>query len=217
MRERSVPPKGEIASSGTGSERAQGRERLPTGSPGLQRSVPEEAVHREGRCAAPGEASPTKGWRCVPSPQAPVANRAAFSAATSDPRAASGVLVARLCGVLPVRLRARSCACPPRLGSPLSRDETLPGTGPLQRYSNAGISREWFPGCRLPCGGHPGDRLSEGGVVLVVRLRVHRQCPQTLGVPRNPPEPPVIAGQEVAFHVRGYEEPLRGDQLETDR
>src|SRR3989304_4173707 len=71
-------------------------------------------------------------------PQAPVA-RAAFSAATSDPRAASGVLVARLCGVLSVRLRARSCACPPRLGSPLSRDETLPGTGPLRRRSNAKV------------------------------------------------------------------------------
>src|SRR3989304_3115392 len=27
--------------------------------------------------------------------------------------------------------------CPPRLGSPWSRDETLPGTGPLQRRSNA--------------------------------------------------------------------------------
>src|SRR3989304_5366709 len=26
-------------------------------------------------------------------------------------------------------------------GSPLSRDETLPGTGPLQRPSNAGLSR----------------------------------------------------------------------------
>src|SRR4030043_712597 len=64
------------------------------------------------RYAEPGAGSPTKGWRGVPSPQAPVA-RAAFSAATSDPRAASGVLVARLCGVLPVRLPARSCACPP--------------------------------------------------------------------------------------------------------
>src|SRR4030065_512362 len=73
----------------------------------------------------------------APEPQPPLAKRAAFSAATSDPRAASGVLVACLCGVLTVRLRARSCACPPRLGSPLSRDETLPGTGPLQRRSNA--------------------------------------------------------------------------------
>src|SRR4030066_2245120 len=42
--------------SGTGSERAQGRERLITEPPGIQRSVPEEAVHRESRCAAPGEA-----------------------------------------------------------------------------------------------------------------------------------------------------------------
>src|SRR4030067_670483 len=91
------------------------------------------------RYAEPGAGSPTKGWRCVPSPQAPVAKRAAFSAATSDPRAGVGVLVACLCGVLTVRLRARSCACPPRLGSPLSRDETLPGTGPLQRRSNAKV------------------------------------------------------------------------------
>ena len=72
-------------------------------------------------------------------PQAPVAKGAAFSAATSDPRAASGVLVTRLCGVLQVRLRVRSCACPTRLGSPLSRDEPLPGTGPLQRLSHATV------------------------------------------------------------------------------
>jgi hypothetical protein len=50
----------EIASSGTGSERAQGRERILRGPPGIQRSVAEEAVHREGRCAAPGEA-PDRG------------------------------------------------------------------------------------------------------------------------------------------------------------
>src|SRR4030042_4437078 len=59
------------------------------------------------RYAEPGAGGPTKGWRCVPSPQAPVANRAAFSAATSDPRAASGGLVARLCRVLNARLRPR--------------------------------------------------------------------------------------------------------------
>src|SRR4030042_6719286 len=69
------------------------------------------------RYAEPGAGSPTKGWRCVPSPQAPVAKRAAFSAATSDPRAASGVLVARLCGVLSLARRPRSRACPPQLKS----------------------------------------------------------------------------------------------------
>src|SRR3972149_1514583 len=58
-----------------------------------------------------------KGRGVQTEPQAPVAKGAAFSAAPSDPRAASGVLVARLCGVLIGRLRARSCACPPRLGS----------------------------------------------------------------------------------------------------
>src|SRR4030042_91267 len=77
------------------------------------------------RYAEPGAGSPTKGWRGVPSPQAPVTHRAAFSAATSDPRAASGVLVARLPAVAK--------------GSPLSRDETLPGTGPLQRRSNGTV------------------------------------------------------------------------------
>src|SRR3972149_2725944 len=65
-----------------------------------------------------GRGHSAKGMGVRTEPQAPVAIRAAFSAATSDPRAASGVLVARLCGVLTVRLRARSCACPPRLGSP---------------------------------------------------------------------------------------------------
>src|SRR3990172_2101680 len=49
-----------IASSGTGSERAQGRELRLRGPPGLQRSVLEEAVYREGRCAASGEA-PDRG------------------------------------------------------------------------------------------------------------------------------------------------------------
>src|SRR4030042_2484063 len=77
------------------------------------------------RYAEPGAGSPTKGGRCVPSPQAPVAKRAAFSAATSDPRAASSVLVARLPAVAK--------------GSPLSRDETLPRNGPLQRRSNATV------------------------------------------------------------------------------
>src|SRR3990172_8434471 len=75
-----------------------------------------------------------KGLAGQTEPQAPVAKRAAFSAATSESRAAPGVLVARLPAVAK--------------GSPLSRDETLPGTGPLQRPSNAGISREWFPGGR---------------------------------------------------------------------
>src|SRR3990170_4822633 len=90
------------------------------------------------------------------------ASRAAFSAATSDPRAASGVLVARLCGVLPVRLRTRSCACPPRLGSPLSRDETLPGTGPLQRRSNAkGFTRR-YTGSIPPPGHILGEETREG-------------------------------------------------------
>src|SRR3990172_6348980 len=59
-----------------------------------------------------GRRESDKGRAVQTEPQAPVANRAAFSAATSDPRAASGVLVACLCGVLIVRLRARSCACP---------------------------------------------------------------------------------------------------------
>src|SRR3990172_6853896 len=34
----------------------EGRERLITEPPGIQRSVPEEVVHREGRCAPAGEA-----------------------------------------------------------------------------------------------------------------------------------------------------------------
>ena len=34
----------------------EGRARLITEPPGIQRSVPEEAVHREGRCAPSGEA-----------------------------------------------------------------------------------------------------------------------------------------------------------------
>ena len=50
------PPKGMSPVSGTGSERAQDRDRLITEPPGIQRSVPEEAVHREGRCAPSGEA-----------------------------------------------------------------------------------------------------------------------------------------------------------------
>src|SRR3990172_11075309 len=59
--QRGVPQSGlwseaELASSGTGSERAEVRERSITEPPGLQRSVPEEAVHREGRCAPSGEA-----------------------------------------------------------------------------------------------------------------------------------------------------------------
>ena len=38
----------------------EGRARLITEPPGIQRSVPEEAVHREGRCAPSGEA-PDRG------------------------------------------------------------------------------------------------------------------------------------------------------------
>src|SRR4030065_141746 len=52
--------KEEIASSGTGSERAQGREDFPQRTPGLQRSGAEEAEHREGQCAPSGEA-PDRG------------------------------------------------------------------------------------------------------------------------------------------------------------
>src|SRR4030042_3688033 len=126
------------------------------------------------RYAEPGAGSPTKGWRCVPSPQAPVAHGAAFSAATSDPRAASGVLVPRLCGVLTVRLRARSCACPPRLGSPLSRDETLPGTGPLQRRSNAKV---FARRCTRQQEAHAEERGE------------HREIPRR-GRPHSPAPPP---------------------------
>src|SRR3990170_293639 len=44
------------ASEGVAPWRPAGRERLITDPPGIQRSVPEEAVHREGRCAPSGEA-----------------------------------------------------------------------------------------------------------------------------------------------------------------
>jgi hypothetical protein len=50
----------QIPASGTGSERAKVASVAQAESPGLQRSVPEEAVHREGRCAASGEA-PDRG------------------------------------------------------------------------------------------------------------------------------------------------------------
>ena len=106
-----------------------------------------------------GRRESDKGLAVQTEPQAPVA-RAAFSAATSDPRAASGVLVARLCGVLTVRLRARSCACPPRLGSPLSRDETLPGTGPLQRRSDAKV---FARRCTRPVSGRRGPWRAPSG------------------------------------------------------
>ena len=69
----------------------------------------------------------------------------------------------------------RTCRTPPRSllrlpavakGSPLSRDETLPGTGPLQRRSNAKVFARRCTSKRDPRrvrkGHHPGMTLPEG-------------------------------------------------------